>query len=325
MRSVLGTSAKELLPSIPTFAGHQTFAPRSGWLKKGIDALSDPKVGGEAIFSRSDALVTLGVGKNMVSSIRFWLLATGMAYEEREGNARVTTLKATPLGTLLFGDIQSEGYDPYIEDEATPWLLHLNLCGPRSTAFSWVWAFHLWRETDFSREVLTDAIQNATETRVPRPPSRETVSRDVDCLLHTYLPTRFRENAPLSPTEDTFDSPLSALGLIRPAFDHRFRFVLGPKPSLPPEIWAYALIHYWKSQRPQDLTVPAQDIWHAEGGPGRLFKLDEDSVYAYLDTLAETTKGAYRFDDSGLIRQILRDPMRSNDFDTLTLIRKYYD
>lgn len=81
-------------PANPSFAGHQTFAVRSGWLKKGLDALIEDG----SIFNRPDALVTLGVGKNMVASIRHWLLATGIAdIEGRE-------LKATAPGKRIFSD-----------------------------------------------------------------------------------------------------------------------------------------------------------------------------------------------------------------------------
>ena len=52
----------------PRFARHESFHPRYGWLKKGVDgAASDP-----GIFIREDAVVQLGVGKNMVRAIRFW-------------------------------------------------------------------------------------------------------------------------------------------------------------------------------------------------------------------------------------------------------------
>jgi hypothetical protein len=52
----------------PVFARHETFAVRSGWLKKGFDAASDD----EAIFLDDDAPLRLGVGKNMVRAIRYW-------------------------------------------------------------------------------------------------------------------------------------------------------------------------------------------------------------------------------------------------------------
>src|SRR5579884_462777 len=48
------------------FSGHETFPFRTAWLKKAVDAVTaDPRV-----FTRDDAFVVLGVGKNMVRSIR---------------------------------------------------------------------------------------------------------------------------------------------------------------------------------------------------------------------------------------------------------------
>ena len=57
--------------SSPIFARHETFHPRFGWLKKGYDAA----VKNNNIFLEEDAAVTLGVGKNMVRSIRYWCSA----------------------------------------------------------------------------------------------------------------------------------------------------------------------------------------------------------------------------------------------------------
>ena len=59
-------------PINPSFSGHQTFPFRYTWLKKGVDA-----VGKNAnIFTDDEASVNLGVGKNMVQSIRHWCLTT---------------------------------------------------------------------------------------------------------------------------------------------------------------------------------------------------------------------------------------------------------
>ena len=42
----------------PSFAAHQTFHPRFGWIKKGYDAAADDP----DVFNKQDAPVTLGVG-----------------------------------------------------------------------------------------------------------------------------------------------------------------------------------------------------------------------------------------------------------------------
>ena len=70
--------ATTAFPTSPSFAGHETFTLRYGWLKKAVDAVHEDPI----VFTRDDALVRLGVGKNMVRSIRHWGLATGILEED---------------------------------------------------------------------------------------------------------------------------------------------------------------------------------------------------------------------------------------------------
>ena len=56
--------------SKPIFSGHESFACKSHWLKRGYDFVN---AGNN--FNDDEAVVHLGVGKNMVASIRFWLKA----------------------------------------------------------------------------------------------------------------------------------------------------------------------------------------------------------------------------------------------------------
>lgn len=53
-----------------TFSGHDSFQCRQFWLKKGYDFVSDSRN-----FNNDNAVVELGVGKNMVAAIRHWLRA----------------------------------------------------------------------------------------------------------------------------------------------------------------------------------------------------------------------------------------------------------
>src|SRR5947209_12763996 len=106
-----------------SFSGHETFPFRYPWLKKGFDAVEED---GD-VFLRDDAITTLGVGKNMVRSIRHWCLAAG-TLEENPGN-RGGALKVSDLGRLLLAD---DGLDPYLEDPATLWLIHWQLASNRA-------------------------------------------------------------------------------------------------------------------------------------------------------------------------------------------------
>lgn len=307
---------RPLLPTAPSFAGHQTFALRSGWLKKGLDALQTPETGGPTTFTREDALVTLGVGKNMVQAIRHWLVATRMAEELSAGRGQ--GLRVTDLGQALFGGPEGGGWDPFLEDDSTLWLLHWQLSGPGSQAFTWVWTFTLLRDYEFSRSGMAEAVQRAATAQVTRPPSMETVGRDVECMLHTYV-----EAAGNLASEDSLDSPLAALGLIRPAFDRAYRFDIGPKPSLPSVVFAYALWAFWQWGHGASSALPVHEVLYGDGSPGTVFKLDEDSVLEYLDDLAGLTNGALVFDDTPLGRQVVRDGVRG--IAPKSLLQRHYD
>ena len=95
--------ARPLLPLGPSrpafpryrFSGHQSFPFRHGWLAKAARGIAeDPD-----LFAREDALARLGVGKNMVASMRHWCEATGVM----EFGARSRSARMTDLGELLIG------------------------------------------------------------------------------------------------------------------------------------------------------------------------------------------------------------------------------
>ncbi len=299
-------SSLSTLPLVPTFAGHQTFAVRSGWLKKGLDALqNDPQ-----IFNRDDAIVTLGVGKNMVTSIRHWIFAMKMArFSGRD-------LVLSPLGQTIFGGSSCEGLDPYLEDPATLWILHWKLCGPESEAFTWAWSFNHWREWEWTRDKLAQSLLEAAQMRLAKAPSSETVERDVGVLLQSYVASSTRnQNA-----EDGLDCPLRDLGLIRATLDGQFRFVVGAKPSLPPTIFAWALCEYWSWKYAHAQTLSVRELTYGEGSPGVVFKLDEDSVLQGLDELHDLTNGALSFEDTPLVRQVVQ----RKTFSPELLLQKHY-
>jgi len=103
------------IPLQHSFSGHETFPFRYPWLKKGFDAVRED---GD-VFARDDAITILGVGKNMVRSIRHWCLAAGVLQENHE--TKGGAIRATGFGVFLLAD---EGPDPYLEDPATLWALH---------------------------------------------------------------------------------------------------------------------------------------------------------------------------------------------------------
>ena len=89
--------------------------------KKGFDGLTKRP----DIFQSEDAMVELGVGKNMVRSIRHWCLAARVIEEgEALPNSRSRQIIPSPFGRALFGQ---PGWDVYLQDDASLWLLHWQL------------------------------------------------------------------------------------------------------------------------------------------------------------------------------------------------------
>jgi len=312
-------SLHPLLPTNPTFAGHQTFAFRSSWLKKGIDALATPGFDARDVFGTDEALAILGVGKNMVGSIRHWLTATRMAEDASDrGDRRLTP---TALGSAVFGSIRGKrsGWDPFLEDLATLWLIHWQLVSYGSLVFTWAWTFNYFREYEFSRDSLADSLLRAAAGRAPRVPSRATVLRDADCLLRTYV-----RGDDGSDSEETFDCPLAELQLIRPAFHGHFAFTIGPKLDLPMAVFCYAMISYWAARHWESAALSIHELAYGEGSPGFGFKLDIETVSSYLDQIEEATDGALVFTDSSQGQQVSRSG-KAELPDPMGFLKRYYE
>ena len=299
-------------PQRPNFSGHETFTFRYPWLKKGVDGLK----ANASIFQTEEAIVELGVGKNMVASIRHWSLATRMIEEkEPEPGERRRGLGVSELARKLLND---RGWDPFLEDDATLWLLHWLLTSNRERATTWFFTFHVLREPEFTRASLLEELLRVAEENKWERVSKNTLESDISCFIRTYVAVKRGANSTL---EDSLDCPLTNLGLVHAdEKGERFRFNSRPKASLPPAIFAFALADFWERQRDSQNTLSVREIVHGVGSPGRAFRLNEDIVLSYLDKLTEVTKGGLTFEDTTLVRQVVRN----GNVRPLTLLRGYY-
>src|SRR5262249_6709258 len=154
-----------------------------------------------SVFTREDAITILGVGKNMVRSIRHWCLAAGVLVESEDG------ISPSDLGILLLAD---DGLDPYLEDPATLWLLHWQIASCRGRAATWFWAFSHFHEPEFTREALISSLYHWTQTLPGKQVAESSLKRDVEVFLRTYVPSRLSRG---DIAEDSLDCPLVELGL----------------------------------------------------------------------------------------------------------------
>ncbi len=290
------------------FSGHETFVCRYGWLKKAVDAV----VRDRRAFNSNDAMVDLGVGKNMVRSIRHWALATNVI-EEIPGT-RGAELHPSDLGALLFAD---GGCDPYLEDPNTLWVLHWQLAHNERRATSWVWAFSLLRTQEFTRETILALVQSELRRRGIALPSEHSLRRDIDIFVRTYVAGK--QAAVL---EDSLDCPLTELGLIDEDETGVLTFQHGFHRTLAMPVFAYTLLDFWQRTAADRETLPFSDIAYGTGSPGLTLKLDENSLTERLERLDSATEGYLVYTDTAGIRQVYR---RGKPVPAMELLSSYYE
>ena len=159
------------------FGGHETFALRYSWLTKGYqEFLKNPSV-----FSDENATVTLGVGVNMVHSIKFWLQACQII----KASPKDFTLSTTEIGRLVFDE--KDGYDPYLEDEATIWLIHWLIASNPQIATAFFWFFNNFHKQEFSQDEATTSLTDFVTQNISRKISKNTLKTYRQNFFCCYL------------------------------------------------------------------------------------------------------------------------------------------
>ena len=315
---LISEDTNSLLPKNPSFSGHQTFPFRYTWLKKGVDAVMKP----QNIFADDNAPVALGVGKNMVSSIRFWCVTAGLIKKIKNTSNHRSRFEVTDEGKIIFAT--DTGKDQYLENPATLWWIHWRIATNMERVPTWSWAFNFLNYPEFTRDSLTKDLMDwiKQQENIKRQPSENTIKQDVSCFIRTYCLSRSSETAII---EDTFDCPLVELDLIREVQveqgENRYQFNLGPKPSLTDSMFALTIAEFWNRHFSNANTLSFSKIMYSKLSPGQVFKLDENTMVMYLEKLAAVTDRAVTYDDTAGLKQI----SRHEKLDLLKFLKGVYE
>lgn len=265
----------------PVFAAHQTFHPRFGWLKKGFDGVSaNPE-----IFGEPDATMKLGVGKNMVDAIRFWCQAFGLTTKiPSTGRGRAMNDVPTNFGTAFFSE---HGFDPYMEDPTTLWILHWRALSPMSSLPIWWLGFNRFSGREFTSDELVGFVQDELAGASWGSPTASSLDKDVDCMVRMYASRAARGRQTL---DDLIDSPFRELGILTPGTNGKFRFVYGEKPLLSAAAIAYASLDFMATQLDGTLSCSLSKLMNDYSSPGRTFKLNESTLADALEQISQEVK-----------------------------------
>ena len=283
------------------FSGHESFPCKSLWLKKGYDFYASQKD-----FNSPDAVVELGVGKNMVAAIRYWYKAFGLNSSDERINW---------VPDFLFND--NDGKDRFMEDLGTLWLLHFLL------VYSNIASIYNLFFVDFQKErrrfdrnqVLTFVKRKTQEAGKEYQFNENTVKKDIGVLLQNYcLPRNPQSN-------EDFSTLLMDLDLLRQKEkkdehddDKAYYFNIEGKKKVSPEIFLFAILIYKDAE---DSTIPFDLLQEV----GLIFCMTDLELIDMLRLLSEKYSASVAYSDVAGIRQL----QMTQQIDPKVLIEQYYE
>lgn len=275
------------------YSGHESFPCKTLWLKKGYDFIVN-----KSNFNAPNAVVQLGVGKNMVSSIRYWMKAFGLTKND----------ELLPIANYLFD--ANNGRDPFMEDLGTLWLLHFLLVSTGEASIYNLLFTQLQRERKaFNRQHLLNLVKRVmTEDGKQNQFNENTVKKDIGTLLLNYvLPQK-------SKTLDEYGSLLIDLDLIRMDIeDKNYLFNIEGKRQIPWQIFLFAII----SMKGSDNTVSYDLLQEI----GLMFCMIDMEIIEMCKIIEAHHFDDIRYSDTAGIRQL----QFINELNKEEVLNEYYD
>ena len=290
----------EQLNEIKSFARHETFYPRYGWLTKITDK--------HDILYLSNNHNELGVGKNMFLSMKFWGQALKLVIKE-EGK-----FYKTDLNKILFGHNNS-GLDPYVERYETLWVLFYESLQPTSLLPAWRSMINSYSSEYFNLNSAELYLKNRARTEYPEV-SESSIRKDVMCFTSMFATKNIAAKS-----DEFILSPFTELGYIVSDIDKdAYRFVNGSKPTLNSKVVLWSIIRHMENMQLRSITI--SDLCSREDSPGMVFKLSTDDISEYLSHNINNSKKLYSVLESAGEKIFSYDPKTNNSLNMLKLIYK---
>jgi hypothetical protein len=238
--------------------GHEKFTVREGWINKALIELP----GKPDLFTRKDSTDILGIGSNMVKSLRYWMKVFGL-----------TNATGSELSDL--GRIVAE-HDPYLEKDFTLWVLHSKIAKNKEDATSWYMYFNQCDADELDKNEITSIIQREIRKYAGNQTfSEKSVANDVDAILNMYGKDKEKTDP-----EDKSVSPFARLTLVR-KIEGRYIKNKPNKKSFSEMIVLFELVE--KLSEAESISID-QVIW-GENGLAKIYNLSGVMANEYFDRL----------------------------------------
>lgn len=286
-----------------TFSGHESFQCRHLWLKKGYDFIDSGKS-----FNDEDAVLDLGVGKNMVAAIRFWMKAFAMTDSQDQ------------LTSLAHNLLSDDGWDPYMEDEGTLWLLHYNLVASRlATTYHIVFNELRKEKIEFTKDNYVAYIKRKTESEGLSPISENTLYTDFGVLTKMYVKPEVKEKD----REDSFAGLFAELNLIKEEkrrddtdklIDY-YEITNHDRAEIPEEVVLYGILNMKGFESSINFSALSQE----PNSPGSVFALDRSGLTKKIETIVSKYKDITYTDHAGV-----KELQFKKKYESLSILKTYY-
>ena len=287
-----------------TFSGHDSFQCRHLWLKKGYDFVKE-----EQSFNNEDAVVKLGVGKNMVLAIRYWLRAFNIIDNKDS---------LTDFGTKLFDE--EIGYDPYLEDDASLWLLHYQLI---KTGLASIYSiiFNEFRKEKlfFTKENFLNYLKRIQEINPELSFNDNTVTKDFSVFINMY-----KNDSDNSNIEDSSSGILSDLDMLKVSITQdyngkkteQFQIENYERDSLPEAVILYSIL----DNESYGHSISLNSLEFDTNSPGSIFALNRSGLVNKISEIVKENKDITYTDNSGI-----KELQFKNKPDAYSILDIYYD
>ena len=279
-----------------TFSGHDTFHCRSLWLKKGYDYLLLDKK-----FSDDDAVVVLGVGKNMVSAIRYWMKAFALSDSDDQ---------PTELAHLIFDD--HNGLDPYLEDEGTLWLLHFHLvANNHASIYNLIFNTYRRLKIEFSAEDFLKYMGRLSSSTAQLNVSDSTVGSDFSVFTKMYL-----RHTETKSRDEGFTGILTDLNLLGYKKEGKLFYIANAeRHNLPIEILLYGILIANEGSN----SISYRRLEEEANQVGSVFALNQEGLVSKIEALASQYEGIVFSDQAGIMELQFK-----SDFAPHQVLSDYY-
>lgn len=293
------------------FTGHETFVVRTFWPKKGYDFI---KNGGS--FNNENAVVDLGVGKNMVASINFWMKALGL-YDDQNKSL-------SEFANHIFSD---NGFDPFLEDIGTIWLLHYYLVRTNyASIYSLIFNEFRKERAVFNKNQLKAFIKRKYSELDNNSLNLNTIDKDISVFTRLYGKVDYQSVS--KDFEEEINSLMIELELISTTIEDEikegtnrrekvewFHLHGENRNSLPATILLFAILDKF----PQSSNIAVKRLEIEPNSPGLVFLLSKDGLYKKLKEIEVEFPGVIVSETAGNLVLVLPEGL-----DKWEILRNYY-